>query len=245
MRVASELDYPPVEYYDKDGHTPIGAEIELGQAIAKKLGVKFEFTNLDFDPTIPAIQAGRFDTSMTYIGDKPAREQQVDFVDEFRSGYSIMVKKGNPSGINSLEDLCGKGVSTQVGAANTAIVQEQDTKCKSESKAGINMVTTQSAADAILALKTGRVNAHLEDAPVAAYIAVTSGGGNEFVVVGQQVVIRNHGMIFKKDNSRLRDAIRAALKAVIADGTYDAILKKYHVENIALKTAPINDPSTS
>jgi polar amino acid transport system substrate-binding protein len=245
VKVASELDYPPVEYYATDGTTPIGAEIELGQAIAKKLGVTFEFTNLNFDPTIPAITAGRFDTSMTYIGDKPAREVQVDFVDEFRSGYSMMVQKGNPGNISTLEDLCGKGVSTQVGAANTAIVQDQDKKCKAEGKAGINMVTTQSAADAILALKSGRVAAHLEDAPVAAYIVATSGGGNDFVIVGQQVTIRNHGMIFKKDNTKLRDAIQAALKAVIADGTYDTILAKYHVESIALKTAPINDPSTS
>jgi polar amino acid transport system substrate-binding protein len=245
VKVASELDYPPVEYYDTDGKTPIGAEIELGQAMAKKLGVTFEFTNLAFDPTIPAITAGRFDTSMTYIGDKAAREQQVDFVDEFRSGYSIMVQKGNPSKISTLADLCGKGVSTQVGAANTAIVQDQDKRCTTEGKSGINMITTQNAADAILALKSGRVAAHLEDAPVAAYIAATSGGGNDFEVVGDQVTIRNHGMIFAKNNTQLRDAIQAALKAVIADGTYDTILKKYHVENITLKAAPINDPSTT
>lgn len=244
VKVASELDYPPVEYYDTDGKTPIGAEIELGQAMAKKLCVEFVFTNLNFDPTIPAIVAGRFDTSMTYIGDKPEREEQVDFVDEFRSGYSIMVQKGNPANISTLDDLCGKGVSTQVGAANTAIVQDQDTRCQADGKGAIEMVTTQSAADAILALKSGRVQAHLEDAPVGAYIAATSGDGNDFEIVGEQVTIRNHGMIFKKDNTQLRDAIQAALKAVIADGTYDAILAKYHVENIALKTAPINDPST-
>ncbi len=245
VKVASELDYPPVEYFDADGKTPIGAEIELGQAMAAKLGVKLEITNLDFDPTIPAITAGRFDTSMTYIGDKPAREQQVDFVDEFRSGYSIMVQKGNPTGVKTLADLCGKGVGSQVGAANTAIVEDQDAKCKAAGKPGINIVSTQSAADAVLALKSGRVAAHLEDAPVAAYIAATSGGGNDFDVVGDQVTIRNHGLIFKKENTQLRDAFQAALKAVIADGTYDAILKKYHVENIALKTAPINDPSTA
>ncbi len=244
VKVASELDYPPVEYFDTDGKTPIGAEIELGQAMAARLGVKLDITNLAFDPTIPAITAGRFDTSMTYIGDKVEREAQVDFVDEFRSGYSMMVQKGNPTGIKSLEDLCGKGVGSQVGAANTAIVEDQDAKCKAGGKPAINIVSTQSAADAVLALKAGRVAAHLEDAPVAAYIAATSGGGNDFDVVGDQVTIRNHGLIFKKDNTQLRDAFQAALKAVIADGTYDAILKKYHVENISLKTAPINDPST-
>jgi polar amino acid transport system substrate-binding protein len=241
VRVASELDYPPVEYFAPDGKTAIGAEIELGQAIAKKLGVKFKFTNIPFDPTIPAINAGRFDTSMTYIGDKPEREAQVDFVDEFRSGYSIMVRKGNPAHITSLATLCGHSVSTQIGAANTAVVQDQDKKCRAAGKS-IKMSNTQNAAAAILALKSGQVDAHLEDAPVAAYIAATSGKGKDFQVVGRQVSIRNHGMIFKKSNRQLRDAIRATLKSVIADGTYDRILKKYNVENIALRTAPINDP---
>jgi polar amino acid transport system substrate-binding protein len=245
VRVASELDYPPVEYFAPDGKTPIGAEIEVGQAIAKKLGVTFKFTNLNFDPTIPAINAGRFDTSMTYIGDKPEREQQVDFVDEFRSGYSIMVKKGNPTHITSLATLCGHSVSTQVAAANTAVVQDQDKQCRADGKKGIRMANTQSAAAAILALKSGQVDAHMEDAPVAAYIAATSGKGNDFEVVGKQVTIRNHGMVFKKSNTELRDAIQAALKSVIADGTYARILKKYNVENISLTTAPINDPSVT
>lgn len=245
VRVASELDYPPAEYFAPDGKTPIGAEIEIGQAIGKKLGVKFQFTNLAFDPTIPAIMAGRFDTSMTYIGDKPQREQQVDFVDEFRSGYSIMVKKGNPAHISSLADLCGHSVSTQVSAANTAVVQDQDKQCRKDGKKGVKMVNTQDAAAAILALKSGQVDAHMEDAPVGAHIAATSGGGNDFEVVGKQVTIRNHGMIFKKSNTKLRDAIQAALKSVIADGTYAQILKKYQVENISLTTAPVNDPSVT
>jgi polar amino acid transport system substrate-binding protein len=245
VRVASELDYAPVEYLAPDGKTPIGAEIEVGQAIAKKLGVTFKFTNLAFDPTIPAIMAGRFDTSMTYIGDKPEREQQVDFVDEFRSGYSVMVKKGDPAKIGSLAGLCGHSVSTQVSAANTVVVQDQDKACRKAGKPGIKMVNTQDAAAAILALKSGQVEAHMEDAPVAADIAAKSGGGNDFQVVGKQVTIRNHGMIFKKGNTQLRDAIQAALKSVIADGTYARILKKYKVENISLTTAPINDPSVT
>jgi polar amino acid transport system substrate-binding protein len=245
IRVASELDYAPVEYLDTDGKTPIGAELEVGNAVAARLGVKLVISNLAFDPTIPAINADRYDTSMTYIGDKPAREQQVDFVDVFRSGYSVMVRKGNPKHINSLADLCGVRVSVQIGAANTAVVQDQSAKCTAGGKPAVQMSETKDAAGALLQLKSDRVDAHLEDAPVAAQTAKVSGGGNDFEVVGNQVTIRNHGWIFRKSDTQLRDAMQAGLKAIIADGTYDSILTKWGLTGIALKTAVINDPSVT
>ena len=150
-------------------------------------------------------------------------------------------RAAGPEGAVVMRDLRVDGTIGWVIAANTAVVQDQDKKCRAAGKS-IKMSNTQNAAAAILALKSGQVDAHLEDAPVAAYIAATSGKGKDFLVVGRPVSIRNHGMIFKKSNRQLRDAIRATLKSVIADGTYDRILKKYNVENIALRTAPINDP---
>lgn len=245
IRVASELDYAPVEYLDTDGKTPIGAELEVGNAVAGRLGVKLVISNLAFDPTIPAINADRYDTSMTYIGDKPQREQQVDFVDVFRSGYSVMVRKGNPKHITSLADLCGVRVSVQIGAANTAVVQDQSKKCTAAGKPAVQMSETKDAAGALLQLKSDRVDAHLEDAPVAAQTAKVSGGGNDFEVVGDQVTIRNHGWIFRKSDTQLRDAMQAGLKAIIADGTYDSILTKWGLTDIALKTAAINDSSVT
>jgi polar amino acid transport system substrate-binding protein len=245
IRVASELDYAPVEYLDADGKTPIGAELEVGKAVAGRLGVKLVISNLAFDPTIPALNADRYDTSMTYIGDKPEREQQVDFVDVFRSGYSVMVRKGNPKHITSLADLCGVRVSVQIGAANTAVVQDQSKKCTAAGKPAVQTSETKDAAGALLQLKSDRVDAHLEDAPVAAQTAKVSGGGNDFEVVGDQVTIRNHGWIFRKSDTQLRDAMQAGLKAIIADGTYDSILTKWGLTDIALKTAPINDSSVT
>ncbi|MCW2645016.1 MAG: atrA protein [Pseudonocardiales bacterium] len=241
IRVASELDYAPVEYLDTDGKTPIGAELEVGTAVADRLGVRLKITNLAFDPTIPAINANRFDTSMTYIGDKVERQAQVDFVDVFRSGYSVMVRKGNPKHINGLADLCGVRVSVQIGAANTAVVQDQSKACVAAGKPAVQMSETKDAAGALLQLKSDRVDAHLEDAPVAAQTAKVSGGGKDFEVVGKQVTIRNHGWIFRKADTKLRDAMQAGLKAIIADGTYGKILDKWGLQSISLTTASVND----
>jgi polar amino acid transport system substrate-binding protein len=75
---------------------------------------------------------------------------------------------------------------------------------------------------------------------VAAYNAKTSGGGNDFQVTGQQFQSAPYGIAFSKDNAQLRDAVQLALKAIIADGTYDQILSNWAVSAGALKTADIN-----
>jgi polar amino acid transport system substrate-binding protein len=76
---------------------------------------------------------------------------------------------------------------------------------------------------------------------VAAQTAKVSGGGKDFEVVGKQVTIRNHGWIFRKADTKLRDAMQAGLKAIIADGTYGKILDKWGLQSISLTTASVND----
>ena len=80
----------------------------------------------------------------------------------------------------------------------------------------------------------------MNDFPVAAYNAQTSGGGNDFEVVGDQLGAGPYGIGFRKADTQLRDAFQAALKAIIADGSYDQVLTKWHVTAGALKTAAIN-----
>ncbi len=82
--------------------------------------------------------------------------------------------------------------------------------------------------------------ADIADFPVAAYSARTSGGGNDFEVVGEQIDPAPYGIAVAKDKTALRDAVQAALRAIIADGTYDRILDKWGVARGALKTADIN-----
>jgi polar amino acid transport system substrate-binding protein len=89
-------------------------------------------------------------------------------------------------------------------------------------------------------VRSGRAVADMNDFPVAAYAAKTLGGGGQFEVVGQQIEAGPYGIGVLKDNTQLRDALQAALKAVIADGTYDQILQKWNVTQGALKTATIN-----
>jgi polar amino acid transport system substrate-binding protein len=241
LRVGADMAYAPLEYLEADGKTPVGVDPDLAKAIAGKLGLKVAFTNATFGGLIPALGAGRFDAIFSFATDTPERQKKVDFVDAYKSGTAIMVRKGNPGAITKIEDLCGKSAGVQEGSVQVPIADAANTKCAAAGKQKIDVRQLPKDTDVQLLLKSGRITADLLDAPVAAYVAKTSGGGNDFEVVPKvEYGVRPHGIAVKKGDTQLTQAIRAALQEVIADGTYDDSLAKHDVPSIALKTATIN-----
>jgi polar amino acid transport system substrate-binding protein len=243
IKVGSDVAYAPVEFFDTDGTTVIGIDPDLAKALGDKLGVKFQFTNATFDGLIPAVRSKRFDLVMSAMSDTKKRQPQLDFVDYFNAGTSILVKKGNPENINGLDDLCGKTVALQRGTTQEDVAKAQQAKCTAAGKPQIKLLTFDKDTDALLQIKGGRAVADMNDFPVAAYNAKTSGGGNDFEVVGEQIEAGPYGIGVRKEDTQLRDALQAALKAIIADGTYDRVLEKWNVSKGALKTADINGGS--
>jgi polar amino acid transport system substrate-binding protein len=241
LKVGADMAYAPLEYLDEDGETPIGVDPDLAKAISDKLGLEVEFTNAAFGGLIPALSSGRFDAVFSFATDTPERQKTVDFVDAYQSGTAIMVKKGNPEGVKGLDDLCGKSAGVQEGSVQVPIVEDQNKKCAAAGKDPVEVHALPKDTDVQLLLKSGRITADLLDAPVAAYVSKTSGGGNDFEVVPDaEYAIRPHGIMVKKGNDDLVKAIQAALLEVIENGTYEKILTKHDVPSISLTTAKIN-----
>jgi polar amino acid transport system substrate-binding protein len=244
INVGSDIEYPPIEFY-KEGTTQVqGVDYDLAKALGAKLGVKFKFINdTDFAGIIGAMQAGRFDIIMSAMNDTAERRKKgADFIDYFTAGTSLIVKKGNPNNIQTLDDVCGKTVAVQKGTVqDTDLITPQVAKCTNAGLGKLTVLRFEKDTDALQQVKNGRAVANFEDFPVAAYNAKISGGGNDFDAVNVPGIgPGNYGIAVPKDNTKLRDALQAALKAVIADGTYDQILAKWNVTAGALKTAPIN-----
>jgi len=240
IKVGSDIAYAPVEFYKEGTQEVQGIDWDLAQAMGQKLGVKFTFANTTFDGIIPALKANRFDVIMSAMSDTPERQKEVDFIDYFKAGTSILVKKGNPQGIQSLDDLCGKTIALQKGTTQVDVATEQQGKCKSAGKPAIKILTYDKDTDAQLQLRTGRAVADMNDFPVAAYAAQTVGGGNDFEVVGQQIGAGPYGIGVRKSDTQLRDALQEALKAAIADGAYAKVLQKWNVTAGSLTTPVIN-----
>ena len=244
IRIGSDIEYAPVEFFKENTKIAQGLDVDVANAIAAKLGVKARFIDdTDFAGIILALRSGRFDIVMSAMNDTAERRGKgVDFIDYFRAGTSVLAKKGNPLNIQSLDDLCGKTVAVQKGTVQeTDIIAPQQPKCTAAGKPKIDVLTFEKDTDALQQVKTGRAVADLEDFPVAAYNETISGNGNDFQVVGTPgFEVGQYGIAVPKEQAKLRDSLRAALKAVIADGTYDRILRKWNVTGGALKTAPLN-----
>jgi polar amino acid transport system substrate-binding protein len=240
VSVGSDVAYAPVEFFKEGTQEAQGLDVDICNAMVAKFGAGWscEFHATDFAGIIPALGAKRFDIIMSAMSDNKKRQESVDFVDYFSAGTSILVAKGNPKHIQSLDDLCGQTIGLQKGTTQEDGAKAQAAKCPAGKK--LTILTFEKDTDALLALKAGRSVADLNDFPVAAYNAKLSGGGNDFEVVGQQIEAGPYGIAFRKDDTATRDTFQAALKAIIADGTYDQILTKWNVPQGALKTALIN-----
>jgi len=244
INVGSDIAYAPVESYKVGTQEAEGIDIDLCNAMAKKFGAGFscKFQNTTFDGIIPALQAQRFDIIMSAMSDTKDRQGKIDFVDYFNAGTSILVAKGNPLHIQSPDDLCGHTIGLQKGTTQEDLANTQKATCQGKGKT-LTILTFDKDTDALLALKAGRSIADMNDFPVAAYNAQTSGGGKDFEVVGQQLGAGPYGIGVRKTDTQLRDALQSALKAIIADGSYDQVLTKWNVSLGALKTAAINGGS--
>lgn len=240
--VGSDIAYAPMEFFKEGTEEAQGVDVDVCGAIAARFGQGFRcaFRNAVFDTLITGVKAGRFDMIMSSMTDNTERQKEVDFVDYFSAGSSILVKKGNPERISSLSDLCGKTVALQRGTTNEELASEQSKTCTSQGRPALSVLPFDTDPEAQQQVKVGRAVADIADFPVAAYSARTSGDGDDFEVVGEQIDTAPYGIAIAKNNTALRDAVQEALRGIIADGTYDRILEKWGVSGGALKTAAIN-----
>ncbi|GGV41684.1 ABC transporter substrate-binding protein [Kitasatospora herbaricolor] len=246
VRVATDVPYPPFEMYIAEGKTEMtGLDHDLGQALGAKLGVKFEFTAQKFDGIVPAIQAGKYDAAISAITDNKEREKVVDFVDYSASGTGILVEAGNPHGIVTLNDLCGRPVAVQTGTNQQKLLDKQQDACKAAGRPAVDVQAFPKDSDAQLALRSAKVVADVLTKPAAGWTAKTADGGKAFQVVDDPAAPGGYnaspnGVAVSKNLPELTDAVQKALQQLIDDGSIAKIYDKYGVASIAVKQATKN-----
>ncbi|MER5768480.1 ABC transporter substrate-binding protein [Streptomyces sp. NPDC001985] len=252
IKVGSDIAYPPVEFKDDSGKT-VGIDPDLAAALGKELGVTFEFENGTFDTLVTGLRSKRYDLAMSAMTDTKDRQngvdadtgkkvgEGVDFVDYLTAGVSIYTKKGDDQGIKTWADLCGKKLVVQRGTVSEDLANAENKKCGDKGK--IKIEKFDNDLEAQTRLRAGGGDAGSSDFPVAAYAVETSGGGKDFQTVGEQVEAAPYGIAVAKDNTQLRDAVKAALDVIIKNGEYKKVLEKWGVADGAVTEARINGGS--
>jgi polar amino acid transport system substrate-binding protein len=240
----SDIAYPPMEFYE--GSDPVGADIDIGRAIAEQLGREAEFSNIGFDGIIAAILGNQCDAIISSMNITPERAEQVDFVPYLEMGQSLVVPTGNPLGITSLESLCGIAVGAQVGTTFLEALNAQSDACEEAGEEPINITGFPSDTDGILALQADRVDAHMTDSPVAAYYIAQAEDALE--IGGEVIDPILVGIAFNKENTELRDQVQTAVDELYADGSMTAILEEWELQEFALPGAagatPVATPTS-
>jgi polar amino acid transport system substrate-binding protein len=237
LRVAADASYPPNEFIGSDGKTVEGMDADLAKALTGVMGLKANVVNATFDGIIPGLASKKYDLGMSSFTDTKEREKTVDFVTYLSAGTSFYVKaQGGPT-INTLADLCGHKVAAEKGTTQATDAAAQGKKCTAAGKPGVTVSVFPDQNGANLALSSGRSDVGMADSPVADYQVKKSNG--QFKLTGKSYGTAPYGIAIPKD-SGLDKPLLAALKALMANGQYKAILAKWGISSGAITNPQIN-----
>ncbi|WP_327348260.1 ABC transporter substrate-binding protein [Streptomyces europaeiscabiei] len=221
----SDISAPPLTYYDA-AQKPVGAEIELGDALAAQLGVKANWANTAFNGIIPALQAKQCDAIITQLYIKPEREKVVNFVPYMYASNTLLVS-ANDKGVQSASDLCGKKAAAQTGTTVADYLSDQSKKCQADGKPKVDIRLFNKDTDALQQLRLGLVDSYGTTLETAAYVLKQQ--PDTFELVGEPFNRIKVGAATRKDDTALHDALTTAFAAVQKNGEYAAILKKWNL----------------
>ena len=225
--VVTENAYPPLQFVDPKSGKAIGWEYDAMNEIAKRLNVAVEYQNASWDAMIQAVSDKKYDIGMDDITIKDDRKQKVDFSDPYMSSEQFMLVRGDESRFTDAKSFAGVKdalIGAQPGTTPfyTAVYDVLD---GNEKNPRIKLFETFGAT--VEALKTGDVDMVLTDGTAGKGYVDASGGGLK--MVGGPLGSEDFGFIFPK-GSDLEKPVNAAIAALKADGTFDALNKKWFLD---------------
>jgi polar amino acid transport system substrate-binding protein len=238
LRIGTDASYAPMSSFGPDGRTIIGMEPDLGLEIGRVLGVRLQFVNTGFAELLADVARGDVDLAMSAMTDTPERAKTADFVNYFSAGTSIVVQRGNPSGVTDIKDLCGKVAVVEAGTVQVDLLARTQKNCGDRP---IIVKSYPTNSDALVELRTGRAAAVLNDFPPAAFLVNDSRTRSNYQLASTvQYEPGLYGIVVAKNQPGLRDSIQGALEELLRSGVYDDVMARWGVRDGSLRRISIN-----
>ena len=236
LRIANVPNYPPLEFLDLSTNRLTGFDIDLGDAIAARLGLKAAWVETSFDQMLPGLATGRVDAVMSGMSDLATRHETASFVDYLRSGPQFFVSASRAGEFKDMTALCGK----TVGASRRTAFPKQIMAWSDEHCPGkpITFIGTDGSIDARTQLRQGRLDAAVQGNETMPFVMEQE--PNQYATVGGAIATQLTGIALPVKETGLQQAILSALDALIADGTYKTLLAKWHLADNAVTKADLN-----
>lgn len=231
LTFGTSLTLAPQDY--QENGKPTGSDIEIAQAIAKQMCLTPDFVNYDFQGILPAINAKKVDAGIATFGITPERQKAFDFVPYFIGGQAMLANKSSNLKVDGIEAVCGHTFAVMSGSVELANLQKAAPKCPGGKK--LNYSVYPSMPEIVQQLLKGTQQLAYVDWTAAAYavkqqpeqLALAS---SIFSGRGASTPPNIEGIAVRKGDTETSKALSQALNAVVNDGTYTKILKKYGLD---------------
>jgi polar amino acid transport system substrate-binding protein len=237
ISVGSDTTYAPSEFLAEDGRTIVGFDVDLFTLVAQKLGLKAQFATAPFDSIIAGVGSGKYEVGVSSFTINPDRLAQVNMVSYFNAGTQWSTKKGNPAKVDP-DNACGLSIAVQQATVQVDDITARSQACTAAGKPAITIDQYEAQSDATAAVVSGKDVAGLADSPVMAYAVQQTNGQLE--LLGEVYDAAPYGYVIPKDQAGFAQAVADAVKALMADGSYQQVLEKWGVQDGAITDPAVN-----
>jgi polar amino acid transport system substrate-binding protein len=241
LTIGSDTAYAPWEFLsEKDGQTPEGIDVDIANAIGKKLGVKIDYQTSAFEAILPSL-GSKFDLGISAFTITNERMKAVNFVSYADTGDMWAVKAGNPTKFDP-NDLCGRKIAVQSGTYHEkAIIKESET-CKAAGKVEIEVLPFAKQPESLTRVAAGGADATVSGEAGIGYAAKQSNGALETIepVAGAFGDHGPNGIAVAKSDTALAELVADTINALIADGTYKSLLDTWGIGSTIVDKALVN-----
>ena len=226
ITIVTENAYPPLQFLDKDG-AAIGWEYDAIAEMAKRLNMTVKYETISWDAMIPAVSEGQFDMGMTGITIRDDRKDKVDFSDAYMRSEMLMMVRGDEARFTDAASFGANPDLLMAAQPGTTPFYVGVYEVLDGNEENARIVKFETFGAGLEALKAGDVDLVLSDSTAAnGYVAASEGG---LKIIGAPLGAEDFGYIFPK-GSDLVAPMNAAIAALKADGTLDALNTKWFLE---------------
>jgi polar amino acid transport system substrate-binding protein len=235
INLAQDGESPPFSFRDpKDFNHIVGMDTELAETVFKCAGIPIQIVTAGWSGLLPSVISGQTDVMWDILYYTPERAKKVDFVSYMTAATGALVAKGNPQGIHSMADACGKRATAGLATVEEAAFRDQSAKCVAAGKPEISIITYPDIPGGTRLIQNDRADVMLSGLSVVnAIIAQTP---TAFELGYQIVTDYKVSAAVTKGNKDLAQVIYDGLNIAMADGSYKTIIEKYGFNmSLALK----------
>ncbi|MBV8848546.1 MAG: ABC transporter substrate-binding protein [Methylobacteriaceae bacterium] len=222
----SSPTFVPFEFM-RDGK-PVGFDVDLMEELAKRSGFVSTIMPMEFKGVLPALLGNRIDAGVSGLYVTAERQQVADFVPYAIVGNQILVLKGNSKKVDGPKTLCGLKVGVPVSTAFEVAVKKASDECKAAGKSEVEILSLPGSNNVALALQQGRVDAAVNSTATSAAMMSESPGTYELGGIPFDANTKV-GIALRRDEMALKAKLETAIQAMVKDGAYAALLKKWNL----------------